>query len=67
MGWLLTLSGYVENAATQSDTAQFAIRLFLGPVAAAILTLGAVVLYFYPINEEQYEEIRRQIEEKQRA
>lgn len=64
MGWVLTLSGYVENT-VQSDSAELAIRLFLGPVAAVILVLAAVVLIFYPINEERYQEILRQIAEKQ--
>jgi glycoside/pentoside/hexuronide:cation symporter, GPH family len=68
MGWFLTLSGYVKNAATQSDAAQMAIRLFLGPVPAAIFILGAVVLYFYPITEDKYREIMegiKKMEEKQ--
>ena len=71
MGWFLTLSGYVEKAASQSDTAQLVIRLFLGPVPAAIFILGAIVLYFYPITEEKYGEImagiRKMEESKGRA
>lgn len=63
MGWFLTLSGYVKNAAAQTDTAQLAIRLFLGPVPAAIFLLGAIVLYFYPITEEKYREIMAGIKE----
>jgi GPH family glycoside/pentoside/hexuronide:cation symporter len=62
MGWVLSLSGYVENA-VQTPSAQLGIRLFLGPVSAAILAAGALVLYFYPINEERYQEILRQIRE----
>ena len=65
MGWFLTLSGYVEKAATQSETAQLAIRLFLGPVPAFIFIAGAAVLYFYPISEEKYREIMDRIKEKE--
>jgi glycoside/pentoside/hexuronide:cation symporter, GPH family len=66
MGWVLNFSGYVENA-VQSPSAQFGIRLFLGPIPAIILAAGALVLYFYPINEERYGEILRQIREKEGA
>ncbi|MBP7737433.1 MAG: MFS transporter [Spirochaetes bacterium] len=62
MGWILSLSGYVENVA-QTPSAQLGIRLFLGPIPAAILAAGALVLYFYPINEERYRDILRQIKE----
>lgn len=64
MGWVLNFSGYVENA-VQTPSAQLGIRLFLGPISAAILAAGALVLYFYPINEERYREILRQIKEKE--
>jgi len=66
MGWVLNFSGYVENA-VQTESAQMGIRLFLGPIPAVILALGALVLYFYPINEERYEEILMQIREKEGA
>lgn len=64
MGWVLSLSGYVENAA-QTSSAQLAIRLFLGPVSAGVLVLAAAILIFYPLNQQRYEEILRQIAEKQ--
>jgi glycoside/pentoside/hexuronide:cation symporter, GPH family len=70
MGWFLTLSGYVEKAAAQSETAQLTIRLFLGPVPAAIFILGAVVLYFYPITEKKYAGIMagiKEMEEKKKS
>lgn len=64
MGWILSISGYVAEA-VQTETAQLGIRLFLGPIPAFIFVAGAVVLYFYPINEEKYKEILGQIKEKE--
>lgn len=63
MGWIMSLSGYVAEAA-QTETAQLGIRIFLGPVPAFIFIAGAVVLYFYPINEEKYDEIIAKIKER---
>ncbi|MBW2366115.1 MAG: hypothetical protein JRF25_14015, partial [Deltaproteobacteria bacterium] len=33
------------------------IRLLLGPIPALIFILSLVMLYFYPINEQRYNEI----------
>jgi glycoside/pentoside/hexuronide:cation symporter, GPH family len=66
MGWVLALSGYVADA-VQTQSAQFGIRLFLGPISAVILVAGAAVLYFYPINERKYKEIVEQIKEMEKT
>lgn len=63
MGWILSLMGYVANIVPQSPSSELGIRLFLGPIPAAVFVLAAVVLYFYPINERRYEEILSQIKE----
>lgn len=56
MGWVLSLTGYMPDV-QQTPLASFGIRLFVGPVPALIFVLGAVVLYYYPINEKRYNEI----------
>lgn len=65
MGWVLSLMGYVANVVPQTPSSELGIRLFLGPIPAAVFVLGAVVLYFYPINEQRYEEILRQIKARE--
>jgi GPH family glycoside/pentoside/hexuronide:cation symporter len=57
MGLTLEAMGYVANAMPQAASAQLGIRLFLGPISAAVFILAAVVLYFYPITEKRYKEI----------
>ena len=63
MGWILSLSGYIPDV-IQSESAKLGIRIFLGPVPAAIFVLGAVILYFYPIDEKRYAEIIDNIKKK---
>ncbi|MBN1376120.1 MAG: MFS transporter [Dehalococcoidia bacterium] len=63
MGITLEAMGYVANIMPQVESAQLGIRLFLGPITAAIFILAAVVLYFYPITEKRYQEILQQIAE----
>ena len=64
VGVTLEAMGYVANAVPQADSAQLGIRLFLGPISAAIFILSAVVLYFYPITEKRYKEILAEIAER---
>jgi GPH family glycoside/pentoside/hexuronide:cation symporter len=64
MGVILEAMGYVANAMPQATSAQLGIRLFLGPISAAIFILAAVILYFYPINEKRYKEILAEIAER---
>ncbi len=65
MGWVLSLMGYLPNVMSQSPSAKLGIRLFLGPIPAAIFILGAVAVYLYPINEKRYEEILAAIKKKE--
>jgi len=37
----------------------------LGPIPAVIFLLAILVLYFYPLNEERYNEIRAAIEARE--
>jgi GPH family glycoside/pentoside/hexuronide:cation symporter len=59
-GVILSLSGYVPGVA-QADSARLGIRLLLGPVPAVIFLLAIIMLYFYPINEERYNEIMEKV------
>ena len=63
MGVILEGMGYIANKMPQAASAELGIRLFMGPISAAIFIAAAVVLYFYPITEQRYEEIRIQIAE----
>jgi GPH family glycoside/pentoside/hexuronide:cation symporter len=55
-GTVLSLTGYVPDV-MQTDTAAFGIRLLLGPIPAVIFGLALLGLYYYPINEQRYNEI----------
>ena len=61
MGLVLQYMGYVANVMPQPESVNLGIRLFLGPIAASIYLCSAVFLYFYPITEKRYKEIREQI------
>jgi GPH family glycoside/pentoside/hexuronide:cation symporter len=61
MGLILEYMGYVANLMPQAPSALLGIRLFLGPISAAIFIVAAAVLYFYPITEQKYKEICAQI------
>ena len=61
-GAVLSLTGYIPDVA-QTDTAMLGIRLLLGPISAAIFFLSIITLYFYPINENRYNEILSEIKE----
>ncbi len=63
-GGILSLTGYVREA-VQTTSAEFGIRLLLGPIAAVIFLLAVVVLWMYPINERRYGEIIEAIRERE--
>lgn len=58
-GLLLTLAGYQEGAASQSEEAVFVIRLLIGPIPAFFFLAAIVVLLGYPITQKVYEELIR--------
>ena len=61
-GFVLSLSGYIPDV-VQTATAEFGIRLLLGPIPAFIFLLGIVLCWLYPINEKTYNKILEQIKE----
>jgi GPH family glycoside/pentoside/hexuronide:cation symporter len=56
-GLLLTLAGYQEGAASQSEEAVFVIRLLVGPIPAFFFLAAILVLLCYPITQQVYEQL----------
>ena len=57
LGW----SGYVANSTQQAESAVWAIRILIGPVASFFLLLGILFARFYPLSREVHAETREQI------
>jgi glycoside/pentoside/hexuronide:cation symporter, GPH family len=55
-GWTLSAFGYVPDVA-QTDLSLLGIRLLCGPIPVLFFITGIVVLSFYPITREKYQEI----------
>jgi GPH family glycoside/pentoside/hexuronide:cation symporter len=66
-GWALKLFDYVPNQAQQSARALLGIRLFFGPVPAAVLILSLPLLIWYPITRKTHAQMLEQIKQKQAA
>ncbi len=68
-GLVLSLTGYIlpvaKQAVAQPDSAQWGIRLLLGPIPAVMFVIAIVFLYYYPINEKRYNEILDEIKAKE--
>lgn len=65
-GIVLSLTGYVPDVAQTPESA-FGIRLLLGPIPAVIFAVSIVTLFYYPINEQRYNEILKDIREMEAA
>jgi len=55
-GWTLSVFGYIPDVA-QTDLSLLGIRLLCGPIPVLFFITGIVVLSFYPITREKYQEI----------
>jgi glycoside/pentoside/hexuronide:cation symporter, GPH family len=64
VGQSLDLFGYVPNA-VQSARSILGIRLLIGPLPAILILLSNLALLFYPLDRKRYEEVQRQIRERQ--
>ncbi|MFW9828178.1 MAG: MFS transporter, partial [Candidatus Thorarchaeota archaeon] len=64
-GLIFALTGYDQDATTQSFVAQFGIKLNIGLIPALILLLGILLLTKFPIDAstQQYQEMKRTLEE----
>jgi GPH family glycoside/pentoside/hexuronide:cation symporter len=58
LGW----SGYLSNSAQQPESAVWAIRIMIGPVASVFLLGGILFARFYPLTRETHAETREKIE-----
>ncbi|MGL4648047.1 MAG: MFS transporter, partial [Caldilineaceae bacterium] len=68
----LNWSGYITPTdavpvPVQPDAALATIRLFIGPIPAAILALSLVVAYFYPISRHLHAEMRAALARRRAA
>lgn len=59
-GWTLSIFGYRPDL-VQTDLALLGIRLLCGPIPVIFFVAGVVVLSYYPITREKYEEILNKI------
>jgi GPH family glycoside/pentoside/hexuronide:cation symporter len=57
MGSILQLFHYVPNQTSQVHQTLLGIRLLFGPIPAVIFIIGAIIVLFYPISEQRYQEI----------
>jgi len=64
VGQALEAAGYVGGAATQPDSALFAIRFCVAILPAFFLIAGAILTYFYPITREVHAQILLQLRER---
>jgi GPH family glycoside/pentoside/hexuronide:cation symporter len=60
LGW----TGYAANSAQQPQAAITGIRVMMGPVPAALLLIGVVFAWFYPLNRKRFEAVRAELAQK---
>ncbi len=71
-GWALELSGYVNATAAdpnpvQPASALLAMRVLIGPAAAAVLLLSFLAVHAYPITREKHAAMRAELERRRAA
>jgi glycoside/pentoside/hexuronide:cation symporter, GPH family len=59
-GWTLSVFGYIPDI-PQTELSLLGIRLLCGPVPILFFISGVIILSFYPITREKYEEILQKI------
>lgn len=63
----LQFSGFVSEAAQQSDSALLAIRIFIGPVPMVLLAMSMLLTRFYPITRQMHQEMLLKLAERDRV
>jgi len=63
LGW----SGYISNSAQQPESAVWAIRILIGPVASLFLLGGILFARFYPLSRASHTETREKIAMRREA
>lgn len=71
-GIILELSGFVEPSPgepipPQPESALFAIRVVVGPLPAAFLLIGLLLMYYYPVTRELQETVVLRLRERREA
>jgi GPH family glycoside/pentoside/hexuronide:cation symporter len=59
---LLEFTGYVPNVIEQPANALWGIRIAIGPIPAALLCIGILFAFKYPLTREQYAQVARALE-----
>lgn len=63
-GLLLDVSGYVPNAAEQTQEALTSIRVLFGPIPFALILVGCYCMFRYKIDRNTFDKIKQQIAQK---
>jgi GPH family glycoside/pentoside/hexuronide:cation symporter len=58
---LLDNSGFISNAAEQTDQTINAIRFLMGPLPSLFLLGGIIFAIFYPLSRDRHAEVRAKI------
>lgn len=67
IGLVLGWTGYVSNSAQQPESAIWAIRILIGPVASLFLLGGILFARYYPLNREAHAKTREKIAARREA
>lgn len=62
-GFVLDQAGYMPDS-IQTSQALHAIRLLIGPIPIVLFIIGILILYRYPINRDDHQEIRNKLDAK---
>jgi len=63
---VLDFTNYVPNAEVQPLSAVTGIRIVAGPIPAALLCLGILFAFLYPLKRENYSEVAFELEERRK-
>jgi GPH family glycoside/pentoside/hexuronide:cation symporter len=61
---LLEFTGYVPNAPQQPANALWGIRIAIGPIPAALLCIGILFAFKYPLTRDQYAQVAQELESR---
>lgn len=62
----LEYSGFDKDLTTQTESALWAIRIFIGPVPLILLVGGMILTYFYPITKATHAETLLKLAERRK-
>ncbi len=61
---LLEFTGYVPNVVEQPANALWGIRIAIGPIPAALLCIGILFAFRYPLTRDQYAQVAQELESR---